>query len=491
MKKFFLYLTVFITGMCVMAIEMTASRFLAPFFGASILVWSSIIGVVMAALALGYFYGGKFADHYGNSTKPLFLVIFITGIFVDLVAFFGRSLLRDFALSAGGDSFGVIFGSLFATVILFAIPLIFLGMVSPMAARIGVEKNTDNVGSVVGNLYAFSTVGSLFGVFLPALVMIPFIGTARTFIVFGTVLILLGAAGLRSIIALLAVIISAVLALSVPVTLYADNPAVIAEVESSYNTIHVREDGDGTRYMVINDGRGVQSQYREGEVLTGRYWDAVALGPLLNPEIKNMLVLGVAGGTSLRVAHHFYPELIIDGVDVDEAVFDLAKRFFALPQDDNVRLFASDGRLFVAEKENDSYDFVMIDTYTKEIDIPFHLATREFFHDIDRVLSSSGIMLINIAVMGSRTEVAEAITNTVAEVFPHTYHFWFPGTSSWLVFASNEDFMKDAVNVNRVPDPRLASIFSQFKKDAVVVSHNPQAMYFTDDRAPIELLSRL
>ena len=483
MSRSFLFVTVFFTGLCVTAIELTASRFLAPFFGASIFIWANVIGVVLAALALGYYLGGRFADK-NSSVLGLYTVIFFTGFFTIMIPLIGKPVMTVSFEIFSREQSGVFWGSLIAVLILFAFPLILLGMVSPWAAKLATER-LDMVGSTVGKLYSISTIGSIFGVFLPVLVTIPFLGTARTFFLFGILLLVLGAFGLCKKKLFSVPLISAAL-LFMPISLYGNDPQVLAEKESLYNTLHVRELADKSRYLIINEGQGVQSFFNPTELMSKRYWDAASLLPAFNPEGERFLTVGVAGGTAIRIFHHFYPEVLIDGVDVDADILKLAEKYFNLKQDDHLKLHIADGRMFL-KNASYKYDFVLLDAYTKEASIPFHLVTKEFFQELKGNLTEKGVVMINVATFGERQEIAAAITNTLAGVFVHTSTWWFPNSGSWMIVASDNELRPGG----NIQDAYLQSLLDDFQKNSREVTYNPAKIVFTDDKTPIEIMARL
>lgn len=170
MKKFLLEIIVFICGAVVMAFEIVGSRMLGPYVGTSIFVWTGIIGVILMCLSLGYYYGGKIADKKPEF-KLLALIILLAGLFIGI-----STLIKDGLLEVLLNTFNdVKLISLLATFILFSIPSVLLGMVSPYAVRLKI-KSLDKSGSTVGNLYAISTLGSITGTFLAGFYLIPSFG---------------------------------------------------------------------------------------------------------------------------------------------------------------------------------------------------------------------------------------------------------------------------------------------------------------------------
>lgn len=167
MKKFSLEIVVFFCGAVVMAFEIIGSRMLGPYVGASMFVWTSIISVMLLSLSVGYFWGGRLAD-----LKPradyLALVILMAALFM-LFSTFIKARALVFIMEKVDN---IKFAAIIASLLLFTIPSIMLGMVSPFAARIKV-KTIEKSGATVGNLYALSTLGSIAGVFIAGFYLIP------------------------------------------------------------------------------------------------------------------------------------------------------------------------------------------------------------------------------------------------------------------------------------------------------------------------------
>ena len=488
MPRWFLYVTVFFTGLSVTAIELTASRFLAPFFGASIFVWSNVIGLVLAALALGYYIGGKLADRDPSAAK-LYLLIFIAGILTNIVPFAGRPIMAAAFWLFAERTDGVLLGSFMAVLILFALPILLLGMVSPWVAKIASNK-LENIGKTVGNLYSFSTVGSILGVFLPVMMTIPYLGTARTFILFGTILMALGAFGIgkKKLFSLTALFS---LAIFFPMSVYSSNSSVIAEKESMYNTIHIKEDEPGgMRYMIINEGRGVQSQYNPGWLFSGQYWDFASVMPLVIKKADNAVFIGVAGGTALRTMRLIYPDIKIEGVDVDQDVLTLARDFFDLRETPNLTTHVADGRMFLRMSKN-KYDLMMIDAYAQVINIPFHMVTKEFFAETKSKLSPDGAMFMNVATFDNNAMV-DAIANTVSFVFEYTYRWQMPHSDNIMIVAASQPIpAHDIRNAGITIPSYLSTLRDDFVTRKAEIQYDPRGITFTDDRAPIEMMARL
>lgn len=500
MHRWFLYVTVFFTGLCVTAIEMTASRFLAPFFGTSIFVWANVIGVVLIALSLGYFIGGKLADRFPQP-KKLFGIILVTGILTDLIPILGKPYLAFSSKLFAGGVPSLVIGSFLATLIIFAIPLFLLGMMSPWIIRISTREISE-VGEIAGKVYGISTVGSIIGVFLPVFLTIPFLGSQKTFFIFGSILILIAIIGLGNIKKLWIFFILSLALLVLPFQTLKQDIFTIAQAESLYNYIRVNEYPDKSRRLIINEGRGVQSIYHPKKYFTGYYWDYAGLLPVLNPAGKNMLILGLAGGTSSRLVSKYFPNIHIDAVEIDPKLISLGKKYFELEQP-NMEIFNDDGRMFL-KTSTKKYDFIMVDVYTNELSIPFHMATVEFFEEVQNHLNDNGIVMMNVAIMANKRpksvqregeciqqfDLVQNLQNTFSKVFPENRIFKPEGSGNYLFFGTPKaDRSLFSTLPTKPPDdlPReLQTLFRIFKNFSKQANHMADHTFFTDDKSSID-----
>src|SRR4051794_26866868 len=271
---------VFVVGTGSLGAEIAAVRLLAPYFGASTVVWANTIGVVLVALSAGYWLGGRLADRHPNM-RALCLTALVAAVMLAIVPFAADPLLNVAVGALDEISAGAFVGSLIAVLVLVALPVLLLGTVSPWAIRLAVES-VEEAGTVAGRLYALSTAGSLVGTLTSALLFIPLIGTRRTFLIFALAIAVCAVTGLRPLRrwALAPVAIAALIALPVG-TLKAQTAdgRVIHEAETEYQYARVVEGGDGTRYLELNEGQAEHSEYRPGSVLTGDYWDGILVLP--------------------------------------------------------------------------------------------------------------------------------------------------------------------------------------------------------------------
>ena len=473
---------VFGAGIGALATEITASRLLAPYFGSSTIVWANLIGIVLAALALGYWLGGRLAD---RRPEPRLLGLLVLGaaVFVAAIPFAAKPFLDLTVEGLDTASGGAVVGSFIAVVLLCAPPVVLLGMVSPFAIRLAVSSIA-TAGAVAGRLYALSTAGSLLGTFLPALVLIPAIGTQRTFLVIAVLLaasscFLLGTRYLVAAAALAALLL-------VPPGAIKGEPGLIHEETSYYQYIGVVERPDGRRLLHLNEGVAVHSLWRPDSVLTGGVWDAfLALPPLLGRPPERVAILGNAGGTTARALGVYYPDASVDGVELDPAVSRVGRRYFGMGDNPRLTVRDADARPFLRATDA-RYDLIVVDAYRQPY-VPFYLATREFFRLVREHLRPRGVVALNVAAVPDDKRLVDAVGGTLAADFPQVLE-WPALRFNTIVLGLTEPLSPDELASRLTSGPTdLAPLRELLARDArpMKVASRP----WTDDRAPVEWLT--
>jgi len=484
MKRSFVYIYVlsFFSGMCIMAVELCASRLVAPYFGTSSFVWTNIIGVIMIALSAGYVIGGKLADRKPRLDILLKLLLAACAFLLVLpfVVFTVVQWLSSLMESLDSSFSFIFLGSLSAIALLFSPPIVILGMTSPFLIRIIAQD--DRVGVSAGRIFGISTIGSVVGTFLPVLVLIPAIGTGKTIICFSTALFVVTALGFtRKTGALLS--LAAVVPFLFPVPDARQTPGKIYSTESAYQYIEVFDRGS-YRYLVYNDAAGFQTVANKRNPLTGRnyYYDYYSLLPFLYEGTpRNALIIGLGGGIIANQFRYFHPEIVVDGVEIDPKVIQVARNYFALSPD--VGVFNQDGRIFVTLSKR-KYDIVIIDAYTQQIYIPFHLTTVEFFTKLKDRLSENGIVAMNVSAPREDSPLLQNLMNTLRHVFGHVYLFRIPMSTDNIVLVSDRRMNFGLLGRAAGTELLGTATFSQprFRESESNGRYEP----LTDDRAPIE-----
>ena len=364
----------FVAGATTMSTEMCASRLLAPFFGASILIWANIIGLILIYLSVGYFVGGRLADRHPTMRFLCWLMLAAAGC-VAVLPFVAEPFLSAAVDAFAGASVGAFLGSFFAVMLLFSAPITLLGMASPFAVRLGVTT-IEEAGAVAGRMYALSTAGSIIGTFLPVAVLIPAIGTRRTMLATACLLALAASPVLgRRYLAVPALIGAVAL---VPPGAVKPGSHIIYEGESAYQFVQVQSLPGGGRVLHLNEGWADHSIYRPGQVLTGGYWDQFLLAPILHgPGFRSLSMIGYAGGTVGRAYGTYWPSVNVLGIELDPLVTQVGRRYFGLASNPRVRVATADGRVYL-EQHHTRYDAVFLDAFRQPY-IPFYLTTQEFW----------------------------------------------------------------------------------------------------------------
>lgn len=484
---------VFVTGLVITAIEITASRALAPYFGTSLYVWANVIGITLIALATGYSTGGKLADRHPERHVLAFVVL-AAGVYTTLIPVLVRVVAKTLIATTteAGLQFVVVVASLLAAALLFFPPIFLLGMVSPFAIRLA-ATTVEATGRAAGRIFAASTVGSIVGIFLPAFFLIPFVGVRETFFLGSAVLILLSAIVLgrrgRWAFALLLLPVAGYL-LTRTMAIRPDG-VTVEERDSAYQYVRVTQSDDGTHALRINDGIGIQSLYHPDRILFGGYYDYFSALPFINGragERYDALIVGLAGGTLSRQLDAFAGpvlDLHMDGVEIDPEIVALAKKHFALERD-NLTIHTADGRMFLATTSQ-QYDLIITDAYSQQVYIAPHLTTQEYFQLARERLRPGGIFSINVNAFRDDAPLLQRILATLESVFPHVAVKRLPGVANHLILATTEQLSLVGLE-ERVP-LALKDHMATIGQAAAPTHTVPARQVFTDNRAPVELLT--
>ena len=492
--KIYLYLTEFFAGMSVMAVELGASRLLAPYFSSSQIVWTIIIGTIMIAMALGNIYGGRMADRDPNPDR-LYGRIVIASIWIALIPVFGKYIILGISallIFAINTNF-LIWAAFAACMVLFVFPLFLLGTVTPSLVKYTVNS-LDDSGKTVGTLGAFNTIGSIIGTFLPTFVTIPAVGTSVTFLIFAGILLLLALIyfvtnrikSKRVAVAVFVLVIACIFGSSDHFAFWEDE--VVYEGESVYNYLQVNENEEQVS-LLTNVLFGVQSVYKKDKGLTDTFCDYALAAPLMAGQSErdslDVLMLGVGAGTYASQCKHYFDNVQVEGVEIDGKITELANTYFEMPRD--VKVTTYDGRAFL-EVSDQKYDVIFVDAY-QDITIPFQMSSVEFFSLVRDHLTEDGVMVVNLN-MWEKTEgnINAHLMDTIAQVFPNIYTVDVAHTTNRELFASQSDELPQRLqaSVSSVQDGELRSLMRRVSLSLQAYEAGDYIM--TDDKAPVELL---
>jgi spermidine synthase len=478
----------FVVGAASLGAEIAAARLMAPWFGASTIVWANTIATVLVSLSVGYFVGGRLAD---RDPTPAGLARLVLGaaVLLAIVPFIAGPFLRISVEALDSVSAGAFVGSLLGVLVLIAVPVMLLGAVAPYAVRLRVTT-VEEAGKVAGRLYAISTLGSLAGVFLAALVLVPFAGTRRTFLCFALALAVVAALALgRRWGAVVPIVLTALIALPSGTVKATGDARVIWEKETEYQYARVTQDADGERRLELNEGQAVHSVYTPGQWLTGNYWDEMLVLPFAADPARpprSVAILGNAAGTTARAIGHFFPRTRIDGVEIDGALSDVGRRLFDMRAPD-LHLHTADARPFLRQASR-RWDTIIVDAYRQPY-IPFYLSTREFFALVRARLTPGGAVIVNVGHPEGSARLEKVLAATMAREFPTVLRDPSQSVNTMLVGTSapaSATVLQQAAGADGALPPLLRD--TARATAARLAPRLRGGKVYTDDVAPVEWL---
>ena len=486
---------VFVAGAAVMVLEIMGSRLLAPVFGDSIFVWGSLIGIVMTSLALGYFIGGKIADRQ-PSFRSFSIIILAAGIFTILVPISSPLVLEVVFYSGLDDQFS----PLLATILLLTVPTTLLGMISPYAIKLTVNDIT-KIGGISGNLYSISTGGSIVGTFVTVFLLVPSFGVRYIIFSIGVLLIAVSLIGLTNIEKIFVIIIA--VSLMMPVTSFIAGTIsiysgdIVYQTDTPYNTLNVVDNQNkGVRTLWLNSMPHSSMYLNGSNNSVFLYTDYFHIAFVYNPDIENVLFIGGGGFSGPKKFLEDYSNVIIDVVEIDAQVVDIAKNYFNVNENERLKIYVEDGRKYLSRTDK-KYDLIVLDAYSKTY-APFHLLTLEFLESIEDHLNPNGILASNLisSLIGDTSDLIRAEYKTVNMVLPNVYLFYTYSSSmsqvqNIILIASmnSTNFSKmDLVTMsNNAPkwSEKLAEYALTYFDEKVRIEDVP---ILTDDYAPAQSL---
>ncbi|HEY8562889.1 MAG TPA: fused MFS/spermidine synthase [Pyrinomonadaceae bacterium] len=489
-----LEITVFACGALVMIYEIIGSRILSPYIGSSTYVWTSLIGIILAALSLGYWLGGRIADRKPD-LKILASVIFLAG-----GAVAATILFKDVFLSFIARSPLILeIKSVVAALLLFAPASVLLGFVTPYAVKLKMLSLADS-GKTVGRLYALSTVGSILGTFLAGFFLIPFVGSTRTLYLIGFALLGLSAmlapfALTKANLTILIMFVFGIAATELQSYLLLKTND-LHDVDTEYNRVQIftltdEASGKKMRALAI-DPYFIQSKmYLDSDELASEYAKYYHLARHFKPDFQTTLLVGGAGYSFPKEFLRVYPEKRIDVVEIDPQMTGLAKKYFNLREDPRLKIFHEDGRIFLNRSAPEKYDAVFLDAFGSLFSVPFHLTTVEAVAQIDRVLKPGGVVIFNVggAVKGGASRFLNAEIATYRQIFPHVLLFKVrperadEEVQNLIIVASKSE----KPPVLESPDREMSRLLNNAYRQPLDLTEK----FLTDELAPVEYYNSL
>lgn len=473
----------FVGGAVGMMLELAGSRLLAPYFGNSLFVWTSLIGVMLGFMSLGYYFGGRLADRRLDAGL-LFWILIGAAISVSLLTFIESTVL---AKLSGSEPEQVV--SVLASVALFAVPSTLLGMVSPYCIRLRMHHIEDS-GATVGSLYALSTLGSIVGTFAAGFWLLSVLGTRDLIALLGTILAVLSlfviedSGDWRRLAALGAVTLMVAAS-------FAGVAEGIETIDTQYDRYYVREVRDPvTGKLLIGLSRDEYSaesaSYKSsGEPYRFEYYDYYDLAAVLDGPVQRALLIGGGTFSYPRLFVRDNPDAVMDVVEIDPALLDIARERFGYRDDPRIRIFLEDGRTFL-NRATGPYDAVFIDAFKSVQTVPYQLTTLETWRRCYDVLDEDGMVVMNVIASpdDDRARFFHALYATVDEVFPNVAAFKVQEDGSGrlqntIIVAAKDPTLDIAEAVKRVAPEYSEHLLAGYEPPA-------GARILTDDFAPVD-----
>ncbi len=435
------YFVVFCASACGLIIEIVASRILAPTIGVSLFTWTSIIGVVLAGISIGNYVGGIVADKR-PARSTLGVILMAAG-----VASIAVLPMVDFVASLY-DALSIVPRILLITSTLFLLPSVILGMVTPVVIKLRLS-DLSQTGNVVGKIYAVSTAGSIFGVFITGFVLIQWIGTRPVLLGVAIFLMLMALAfgglwRLRIASAALLIAFIGIAALGV------SRGALATECqrESNYFCIKVREreiQGRAVRTLTLDQLVHSYVDLDDPTFLVYSYEkifaDIAVFAAERNPRLS-ALFIGGGGYTMPRFLEHSYPQSRVEVIEIDPAVTQVAREYLNLPPDTRIITRNADARMVTPQLPRGAYDIVVGDAFN-DVSVPYHLTTLEFNEQVKALLTEDGVYMVNVVDKLRTGAFLRAFARTLQATFPNVYllrdsYVWDDDDRYTFVLAASE-----------------------------------------------------
>jgi spermidine synthase len=425
--------TVFLTGASVLIVEVLAVRVLSPYYGNTIFTVSSVISVILLALSVGYYAGGRMADR-SPSLQRFFALILASGLVLLVLQFAGT-----FALPRLGEALSIEAGPLVSSALLFLLPALLLGMLSPYAVKLqSVSCPDQGVGRAAGVIFFWSTVGSITGSLAAGFVLVPNFGLNEILIANGVALFVLGfvplvwlrarASRLAAPVAMLALILGASWLVPPPAETSPDETVVYTK-DGVYQKITIYEGpyyGRPTRFLLLDrsESGAMFLDHDDPSELVYDYTKYYSLYRLFTPRVDRALVLGGGAYSIPKALVAELPGAVVDVAEIEPSFFDLSKQYFRVEENPRLRNHVEDGRRFLQDAR-EPYDLIFGDVYYSYFSVPPHFTTAEFFELAKARLRPGGVFIANMIGDLSRRQpsLIMAELKTFQSVFPNSYFF--------------------------------------------------------------------
>jgi len=487
-----LYSATFLLGAVVMSFEMLATRYLNPFFGSSIYTWGSLISVVLAGMTCGYFVGGRVADRY-PSPAVFAAIIAPAPVLLALLP----QIANPIALSLAETDLDVRAGVLAASMALFFLPTMLLSAAAPFAIRLLISSR-ERAGHIAGQVTAISTAGSIVGTLSTVFFLIPSFGTRAN--TYGLALIsalivpiILSPRWLRRTAPALAAI--AIVALFQPSQVQAGpslqelTEGLVDQVETPYNQIYIfRDDTYSTMKFGLYERRFTESvsNYKNPREMPLSYTRAMTLGVACSANVRNALMIGLGGGTTVRYLNQYLPDTDFTEVEIDPGVIKMAKKYFDVREGPHMHIVERDARLYM-NRATGPYDLIFVDAYRGWF-VPFHLTTQEFYALAKSRLAPGGCLVQNV---DPSTLLFDAVMATMTKVFKNVETMRARGNIIIIAYDGPKIYGTGWMRRAAAMQKRYGFAYNltELADDFESMRWNAKTEPLTDDFAPAEILN--
>ena len=492
-----LFAVAFYAGLATMAFEMVLGRALVPYFGGTIFTWGALIAVFLFGMSIGFFAGGRLADRH-----PMAALIGVLLLASGAVMLATPLYVEPLCLALLESIEDVRLGALLASVALAFLPALLLAAVSPLAVRLALY-DVAHSGSTVGTMSALNTVGSIVGTVGTSFFLVPTMGSRAIFYLLGTLTLACGVAILvamparlkGSVAGLVLLCVVALSAGSVQAQGHALNASspdgVVEQVESEYNNIFVIKQG---QLLYMNFGyRGshyVESIFdlQDPAALSARYTRYMTVAAAYLERFERAAFVGLGGGRTASYLVRGFPELHMEVAEIDPEVIRLAKKYFGVVENERLRIYPQDGRIFLVRSKA-TYDAVFLDAYRGPF-VPFHLLTKEYFELIKKRLRPGGVVAQNVE---PSTMVLDSAIKTIGSVFKNVDTYEAGGNV--VIVAYDGDPIPPAKLRERgaalTSRHKLRYDITTLLRAKQDITLQAGAQLLTDDFAPVEMLKTI
>lgn len=497
-----LELVSFLCGLSVMILEMAGMRTISPFLGSSFVVWTSVIGVIMASLSFGYWFGGKISDKNPNAIK-LSLIVLIAALYIFLVAMFQYEFLDKITFIIKEN---IYISSVIVGVILFAIPSILLGMVSPYIIKIALKTNEqekDNRGALIGRFYAISTIGSIIGTFLSGFYLVIYFGIESIFFILAAIVsiaaLLLSLFALKNkenllfkrivlafeIIILLFFLLYTYYSVFLPISVYPKMENVVYTKTTPY-AFHTVARNNRNTYLIdsIQVIQSIKPIGKEPDEFVSTYHQMFFELFKHKEKKQDTLLIGNGAGVFLSGLLHYIDKTDIeinsvDVVEIDESLLLIAKKFFGLKEDKRINFYIQDGRIFINNEASKKYDLIYFDVYNEMLFLPAHLVTLECFTKTKKMLKKDGVVVINAigSFKGNMSDYLRQIYTQAKAVFKNVAVYYYKDYKNYKNTEGRLNFMIVATDSDNEFDSDITIKYEDIQKTNQI---------FRDNFAPME-----